>query len=138
MRRPLIADSSRASAKTWFGAITSAWNSGLIGLLCGGHAIPVKRSEIDRLKHQRRKAAIAGRRGDDLPCEGKQQAGAFDHHHRLEALGRHVENAKDPGIEQLEAKQYESLDFRLTVQPQRHFDVVFGKGRRLDTDIDLD
>src|ERR1700747_3750833 len=101
MRRPLLADSPRASAKTRFGAITSAWNSGLIGLLRGGHAIAIKRSEIDRLKHQRRKAAIAGRRGDDFSCKGKQQAGALDHDHRLEALGRNVENPKDPGIEQL-------------------------------------
>src|SRR5262249_30751724 len=138
MRRRPIADSSRRSGKTRSGGITSAWISGLIGLLSGSHAIPIKRSEINRLKHQRRKAAIAGRGGDDFSCERKLQSGALDHDHRLEAFGRHVEDAKNPGIEQLETEQHEALDLRLAVEPQRHFEVVFGEGGGLDTDIDLD
>src|SRR5262249_31898886 len=66
---------------------TSAWTERR-RRLGGGHAVPIESGEIDRLKQQRWKAPVAGRRGDDFPDERKQQVWALDHDYRLKAFGR--------------------------------------------------
>ena len=62
-------------------------------------------SEIDRVDHQRRKAAVAAGVGDDLPGEGEEQPRALDHGDRPERLGRKVGKAENAGIDQLDGEE---------------------------------
>jgi DNA polymerase III epsilon subunit-like protein len=55
-----------------------------------GHALAVERREVDRVDHQRGKAALARRVGKDLPGEWKQEPRALDQEERVHVLLRHV------------------------------------------------
>ena len=62
---------------------------GLAGL-AGGHLLLIEPDEIDRIEQQRRKPAVAHRRGDDFARERKQKPRTFDHHQRMHVCLRHV------------------------------------------------
>ena len=101
-------------------------------------ALAIELDEIDRVEQQRLEAAVAHRRGDDLARERKQQARAFDQDERLQAVRRHVHDAKHAGEDQLEAVQHQAVGFGLALQTQRHLEVGLAHGRGFDVDLNVD
>ena len=91
-----------------------------LGRRAGGllrHALLIERDEIDRIEHQRREAAVAHRRRDDLAGERKQQPRAFDQHQRLHLLLRHVLDPEHAGELQLDVEHHGAGGFGLAFQP---------------------
>src|SRR5450631_4043570 len=66
--------------------------------------LAVQTDKIDGVEHQRREAAVTYGRRDDFACEREQQARALDHHQRMQVFLRHVRNAEDAGIGEIEAE----------------------------------
>ena len=90
--------------------------AGQLGGTAGGallrHALLIERDEIDRIEQQRREAAVAHRRGDDLAGEREQQPRALDHHQRRNVLLRYVLDAEHAGERQVERKQQRAAAVR--------------------------
>ncbi len=91
----------RSGATTSVRTSRLRWRRGLHGR----QALTVQIDEIDRLKQQRRKAAVARCRSDDLAGKGKQQARTLDQHNGLHAVGRHVLHAENARKGEFEAEQ---------------------------------
>ena len=70
----------------------------------GFHVLLVETKEVDRLNHERREAALAGRVGNDIAGEWKQEPRRFDEDERLDHLLVDVTQREDAGIFQLDQK----------------------------------
>ena len=63
------------------------------------HALLIHAGEIDRIEHQRRETAVAGRIAEDLAREREQHARAFDEHRRMQHILREILEMENTGIE---------------------------------------
>ena len=71
-------------------------------VLAASEILGVEPAEIDRVEHQRREAAVAVTSASTRRMNGKQKRRAIDEQHRLEQVLRHVAQAEQPAIDQLD------------------------------------
>jgi hypothetical protein len=98
----------------------------------------VQRAEIDRIEHQRREAAVANGIRDDAAGEREQDPRAFDDAEGLDGFFRHILQAEQAGIEQLDHEGSAGIDFGLGADLQFDFVHVIGGLAGVHTHIDVD
>ena len=102
------------------------------------NALAVKSDKIDRIEQERRETAVAHGVGDDLARKRKQKARALDQDDRLDAVRRHVLDAKDAGKDELEVEQQRpcnsALPSRRNAPRRRSGSAALG----VDVDLDVD
>ena len=152
---PRISEEDRAAHRAFIATLGDKpiWNDFLgvvaeplaISLACaalgGGlsfHVLAIQADEIHGVEHQGREAAVAHGGRNDLAREREQQPRAFDHDQRMQVFLRHVQDAEYPGIGEVEAEHHLAGVFRLALDRQRHFVLVFGDVVGADVDLDVD